>query len=212
MQVIPIYPTGHEANTYIAVCGSSCAVIDPGDGASRIYKRCTDKGLKIEKILLTHAHFDHIIAVNELCALCGAEIVIHRGDFPALYNPSLNLSVLGTGKGYVTNSDINVTAVEDGDKIPVGDKEFSVMSTPGHTPGSCLYICDNIIFTGDTLFAGTIGRTDFPGGDVTEMKRSLKRICDLPGDYTLYSGHSGETSLDRERSFNYYLRPEFCDF
>lgn len=211
MQVTPLYPTGHQANTYIAVCGSSCAVIDPGEGAERIYKRCTAKGLKIEQILLTHAHFDHIMAVNELCALCGADVVIHKGDYPALYNAQLNLSVFGTGREYIINSDINVMSVADGDKISVGNEEFSVMSTPGHTPGSCLYICGNIIFSGDTLFAGTIGRTDFPGGNVVELKRSLKKICALSGDFTLYSGHSGETSLDRERSFNHYLRPEFYD-
>ncbi len=209
MQVIPLYPTGHEANTYIAVCGSSCAVIDPGSGAQRIYKRASDKGLKIEKILLTHAHFDHIMAVNELCALCGAEIIIHKGDLGALYNPELNLSVLGMGVRYTVNTGIKITAVNDTDKVSVGDAEFSVMSTPGHTPGSCMYICGNTVFSGDTLFAGTIGRTDFPGGDVQHMRASLSKICGLPGDFVIYSGHGAETTLDRERSSNYYLQEGF---
>lgn len=217
MQVFPLYPNYHEANCYIAacedtcgVCGNVCAVIDPGDNAERIYKRAENNGLTIEKIILTHAHFDHIMAVNQLVRLTNAEVFIHKGDLQALYEPGLNLSGLGTGHDYSINQEVKVTPISDGDKIIVGSECLTVISTPGHTPGSACFVCGNIIFTGDTLFGSNIGRTDFPGGNIVQMKKSLARLRDLEGDFTLYPGHSGETTLSREREHNYYLFPEFC--
>lgn len=219
MRVIPLYPTYHEANCYIAIgdgccnsaCSNVCAVIDPGDNAERIFNRASNNGLKIQKIILTHAHFDHIMAVNELVSLTSAEVIIHESDFQALYEPSLNLSGMGTGKNYTLNSDITVKTVTDGDEIKVGGEALKVISTPGHTPGSACFVCGDIIFTGDTLFGGTIGRTDFPGGSVEEIRNSLRIISALPGDYTLYPGHNGETTLERERRTNYYLQKGFLE-
>ncbi|MBR3994447.1 MAG: MBL fold metallo-hydrolase [Clostridia bacterium] len=213
MKVIPLYPTFNEANCYIAVPDGlcECAVFDPGDNAQRIINRADRNGLKISKIILTHAHFDHIMAVNELAALTGAEIIIHKDDLQALYEPSLNLSHLGTGKYYTVNSDLNITTVSDNDIIRLCDECFTVISTPGHTSGSACFMCGDIIFTGDTLFGSNIGRTDFPGGSTGQIKKSLARLRDLPGDYTLYPGHGGETTLSRERQHNYYLFPEFTD-
>lgn len=216
MRTIPLYPVYREANCYIAVgegtcnsgCTNVCAVFDPGDNAERIYNRAKSNGLKIEKIILTHAHFDHIMAVNELAELTGAEVIIHKGDLQALYEPSVNLSSL-VGCDYTVEKSVKVTAVEDGDKIKVGGEYLTVISTPGHTPGSACFLCGDTIFTGDTLFGSNIGRTDFPGGSIEEMKKSLALLRDLDGDYTLYSGHGGETTLSRERQHNYYLFPEF---
>lgn len=216
MRVIPLYPTYHEANCYIAVgegccnsaCSNSCAVFDPGDNAERIFNRAKNNGLIIEKIILTHVHFDHIMAVNELVALTGAEVFVHKGDFQALYEPSLNLSGL-IGHSYAVDNTVKVSTVEDGDTIKVGGEYLTVLSTPGHTPGSACFVCGDMIFTGDTLFGSNIGRTDFPGGSIEEMKSSLAKLRDLDGDYTLYSGHGGETTLSREREHNYYLFPEF---
>lgn len=216
MRVIPLYPVYHEANCYIAVgegccnsaCSNVCAVFDPGDNAERIFNRAKNNGLTIEKIILTHAHFDHIMAVNELVALTGAEVIIHKNDLQALYEPSLNLSGL-IGHSYSVDSDIKVTVVENGDTIKVGGEYLTVISTPGHTPGSACFVCGDILFTGDTLFGSNIGRTDFPGGSIEEMKESLLKLRELEGDFTLYSGHGGETTLSRERQHNYYLFPEF---
>ena len=216
MRIIPLYPAYHEANCYIAVstcgcrsaCANECAVFDPGADAERIFNRAKNNGLEIKSIILTHAHFDHIMAVNELVALTGAEVYIHKGDLQALYEPSLNLSSL-IGHSYTIDSDIKVNAISDGDKIKVGGEYLTVISTPGHTPGSACFVCGDIIVTGDTLFGSNIGRTDFPGGDISQMKASLKLLRDMEGDYTLYSGHGGETTLSRERQHNYYLFPQF---
>lgn len=209
MRVIPLYPRSHSANSYIICADRVCAVVDPGEDAERIFKRAENEGLKIEKILLTHCHFDHIMAVNELCALCSATVYIHNGDYPALYEPKLNLSLLGTGTNYVLDQTIDVVAVSDSDRIKLGDEEITVISTPGHTPGSCLYVFDNTIISGDTLFAGSIGRIDFPGGSELSMKKSLEEIKNLEGEYVLYSGHGPETTLSREKSSNYYLSESF---
>lgn len=213
MKIIPLYPAFNEANCYIAIADGQCecAVLDPGDNAQRIFNKAESNGLKIKKIILTHAHFDHIMAVNELVSLTGAEIIIHKDDLQALYEPSLNLSTLGTGESYVVNSGLNVTAISDGDIINLGNEYFTVISTPGHTPGSACFMCGDVIFTGDTLFGSSIGRTDFPGGSTEHIKKSITKLRELSGDYTLYPGHGGETTLSRERQHNYFLSSEFTD-
>ncbi len=211
MRVISLYPSFREANCYIFCSGNSCAVIDPGADAERIYRAAKDEGLEIQKVLLTHGHFDHIMAVNELCALTGATVMIHKDDLTALYDASVNLSVFATGIEYSLDEDISVTALSEGDTVSIGEEKLMVMSTPGHTPGSCLYICKDIIFSGDTIFAGSAGRVDFPGGNERELVNSLIRIKNLDGDYTLYSGHGPETTLTREKLNNYYLQPRFLE-
>ena len=216
MRIIPLYPVYREANCYIAVgegccnssCSNVCAVFDPGDNAERILDCAESYGLKIEKIILTHAHFDHIMAVNELAELTGAQVFIHKGDFHALFEPGINLSSL-VGCDYTVDRNISVTALDDGDTIKVGGEYLTVISTPGHTPGSACFVCGDVILTGDTLFGNNIGRTDFPGGSIGEMKESLLKLRDFCGDYTLFSGHGGETTLSRERTHNYYLSSEF---
>lgn len=209
MRIIPIYPTYREANCYLAAQDGKAFVFDPGDCAERIAETATKNGLEITAIVLTHAHFDHIMATNELAELVGVPVYIHKGDIQALYESSLNLSGLGAGVDYLIDKSTEVIALSEGDTISVGSECFTVMSTPGHTPGSACFVCGDIIITGDTLFAGTIGRTDFPGGDIGEMRRSLTRLRELSGDYTLYSGHGGQTTLERERAHNFCLSDAF---
>lgn len=206
MKIITLAPLYNEANCYILASDAFCAVIDPGYNAERIYKKACDEGLKISKILLTHAHFDHICAVNELAALVSCPVYIHKGDLAALYDISKNLSLLGTGSPYTVNSDIEVISLEDKGTVQIGGEALTVMSTPGHTPGSCLYIGDDFIITGDTLFARSIGRVDFPGGSEQQMKASLSKIKCLQKDYVLYSGHGPSTTLASEKLHNYYLQ------
>ena len=209
MKIIPIYPTYREANCYLAASDGKALVFDPGDCAERIIETAKRNGLDITAVVLTHAHFDHIMATNELVELVHAPVYIHRGDLQALYEPSLNLSGLGAGVDYTIDKTIEVIALSEGDTVSVGSECFTVMSTPGHTPGSACFVCGDIIVTGDTLFAGTIGRTDFPGGDSGVMRRSLTRLRELSGDYTLYSGHGAQTTLERERKHNFCLTDAF---
>ncbi len=212
MRIIPIYPTYREANCYLAASDDGRALVfDPGDGAERICSIAKRNGLEITAIVLTHAHFDHIMATNELAELVGVPVYIHKGDLQALYEPSLNLSGLGAGIDYTLDRSTEVIALSEGDTVSVGGECFTVMLTPGHTPGSACFVCGDIIVTGDTLFAGTIGRTDFPGGDIGEMRRSLARLRGLSGDYTLYSGHGAETTLERERKHNFCLTDSFLN-
>ncbi len=201
--------------TYFAVgaLGTNCyilsddsdhaAIIDPGGDARRILGAVKDKNLTVDFILLTHAHFDHIMAVEEICAATGAQLCVGAGDAPMLYDAQFNLSAMV----YPTQT-VELTAdrlLVDGDTVRFGDTTLTVMETPGHTRGGVCYLGEGVLFSGDTLFAGSIGRTDLPGGDMTVLRRSLMRLAALDGDLTVYPGHGEETTLSFEKSANPYL-------
>lgn len=208
MKITTVLHGYRVANCYILASGNSCAVVDPASDAQGIYKKASELGLTIEKILLTHTHFDHLLVVNELCDIVNCPVYVHKGDLSSLYDVSKNLSLLATGIEYTITSAIQVYPVSDGDKIQIGDESVTVMGTPGHTPGSCLYISDDFIVTGDTLFARCIGRTDLPGGNNEEMRASLSKIKKLKKNYVLYPGHGQSTTLFDEKLYNPYLSDE----
>ncbi len=157
----------------------------------------------LEYILLTHGHFDHIVGAKEVKQKYGAKIVISEIDAPMLKSPRLSLSIFmkGNHKGDI-DADI---LVKNGDAINLGDTQFKVMLTPGHTKGSVCYIADDVIFSGDTLFYHSCGRTDFPGGNFMEMQISLEKLKMLKGNYKILTGHDSETTLDDERKNNPYM-------
>lgn len=192
-------------NCYFLIGAGSgeCAVVDPGDEADKIIRKLEDHELKCTHILLTHAHFDHIMALERLRQSTGANVYLHEEDAEFLTDSELNLmSRFSSDKIEVTPADI---LLHDGDKITVAGEEISVMHTPGHTPGSVCYLCGKDMISGDTLFRDSIGRYDFPGGDFMTLMHSLKILAALEGDYKVYPGHGMTTTLERERSSNLYL-------
>lgn len=172
------------------------AVIDPGADAPLILDTIRNEGIQIRYILLTHGHFDHTMAVPELKQATGAPVYIHKSDAAA---PGSSFM-----KGYPAPPDTRF--YDEGDTLPLGGMTIGVMHTPGHSRGSCVLRCGDSLFTGDTLFRGNCGRTDLPGGSYPDILRSLKRLSLLDGDFNVYPGHEGFSTLAWERENNYYMR------
>ena len=171
----------------------SAAIIDPGGAPDAILNRVKEDGMEVKMILLTHGHYDHTGAVAALrAALPGVPVYLHPAD-AAL-----------TG-GEVMPAVGETVPYGEGDVIPLGNLSITVLHTPGHTPGGvCLKVGDTL-FTGDTLFQGSMGRTDLPGGDYGQIMASLKRLDALPGNFQVLPGHMGATTLNRERTDNYFM-------
>lgn len=194
------------ANSYIIyhdVTGEA-AVIDPGGDGKRIISEISSKQLKIKYILLTHGHFDHIDAVGLLKEKTGAKVAIHREDASALGDSYRNLSFSIGIESIQPQADI---ILEHGDNIVIGDLVLSIIHTPGHSPGSISIICKELVFTGDTFFKGSIGRTDLPGGDLEQILTSIKeRLLTLDDDTIVYPGHGPKTTIGVEKLTNQFLR------
>lgn len=197
--LIKTLPVGHlETNCYIVTDESSldCAVIDPGAESNTIMNYIESNKLKCTAILLTHAHFDHVGALAAVCEETGATVYMSQKD--------VNLAFGSSGRGFKAPE--GTVFVGEGDAIGVGALSLRVIETPGHTPGGLCYVCGEAIFSGDTLFRGSCGRTDFPGGDMVQELNSLKKLAELPGDYEVYPGHAEASNMNYERSYNPYMR------
>lgn len=197
MQVSKIVTNPMGENCYIIKDDGFCAIVDPGGGAEAILKQTA--GTTVKYILLTHGHFDHILAVADIKRKTGAKIVISREDAPMLSDESLNLAKKFGSSYEKAEADIKVT---DGDTINIGNTSFAVIATPGHTIGSVCYFTEGILFSGDTLFRGTIGNIEYENKSI--MKSSLKKLMDLPDDTRVYPGHEDETTIGLERKNNPY--------
>lgn len=197
--LIKTLPVGQlETNCYVVTDENAlvCAVIDPGDESNTILDYIEDNKLSCKAILITHAHFDHVSAVNAMLEATGAELYMCEKD----------LELAKTGASGRFTPPENTHFYKDGDEVKVAGLTFKVMETPGHTPGGVTLICGDALFTGDTLFRGSCGRTDLPGGDMRAELRSLKRIASLEGDYEVYPGHGESSMLSIEREHNPYVR------
>lgn len=195
-------------NCYIVISEQNNAVlIDAPQADIDALEQLEKQGVKIKKILLTHGHCDHIEALAFLAEKYGAEVYIHKLDEPKLHDDFLNLSEYF---GSLYSSPIqhfkSAKTVEDGDIITLDELEFKVIYTPGHTSGSVCYIVNDVMFSGDTLFKLSIGRTDMPDGDTNTLMSSLKRLEKIEGDYLLLTGHGGSSRLSIERANNPYMK------
>lgn len=192
-----------ENNCYLITdrATGKSALVDCTEDSEKMRKFIS--GADLEYILLTHGHYDHIGGVSALSASTGAKVVISREDEPMLTSSRASLAAF-TGAIH-TDAHADIT-VSDGDKIQLGESTISVISTPGHTPGGVCYLCDDKIFSGDTLFFCSCGRTDFPGGSFNQIVASLNKLASLNGNYKVYPGHDRETSLDFERANNPYMK------
>jgi hydroxyacylglutathione hydrolase len=190
------------ANCYILGCEETglAAVIDPGDEATRILEAVARRKLNVTAILNTHGHFDHVGANAPLKAATGADIMIHALDTPML----ADLASAGRMFGLrVENSPPPDRTLGDGDRIQVGNLTLEVIHTPGHTPGGVAFHTDGVVFVGDTLFAGSIGRTDLPGGNFDTLIHSIHtRLFTLDDAVQVYPGHMGTTTIGREKRYN----------
>ena len=183
----------YQTNTYIVENGGHCVIIDAGYHPETILRFLNDHDLTADAILLTHGHFDHVGAVRDLAAELGCPVYLHEKE---LSMPPM----MTAGPLYYTHT------YGEGDHLTFAGIRFRVLHTPGHTPGSVCLMAEDHLFSGDTLFAGSCGRTDFPGGDWATIRKSLTRLAGMENDYLVHPGHGESTTLAREKQYNPYMQ------
>ena len=194
-----------RTNSYIVLDEETkkAAIIDPGDESDKLLSALESKGAELSYIILTHGHFDHIIAIPEIKEKTGASLLIHKDDAPMLVDGRLSLL------SRFTDLDIDFPMpdrlLNDGDKITLGNGEIKVTHTPGHTPGSICLTVESDLISGDTLFRECVGRYDVPGGSYETLLKSLEKIKELDIKGKIYPGHGMSTTLEHELNHNTYL-------
>lgn len=203
---IQILPVGMlEANCYILSDqeAGEGIIVDPGDEAEKIAAAVEDQGLKIKYIINTHGHYDHIGADLELRERFGAELLVHEADGHMLEDPLANLSFI---KPSIKNTEVKADRLlKEGEVISSGGIRLEVIHTPGHTKGSICLLGDGYILTGDTLFEGSIGRTDLPGGSYESIINSISKLKKLPEDLKVYPGHGSPSTIGDEKINNPFM-------
>ena len=184
------------------------AVIDPGDECPELYAEIDRRSGRLEYVLLTHGHFDHILGVASLCRRYSPTVCACEQELEVLQKGLYNLTS-------VHNIRLNAFVVDrflnDSDIIELGESRIRFIHTPGHTAGSGCYIVDDCLFSGDTVFCESVGRTDFPTSSYSAMRRSAARIRDLDGDYKIYPGHEMFTTLSHERKYNPFMNGTYFE-
>lgn len=188
-----------ETNCYIVwdEASGEGVIIDPGDEPDRILE--LSGGLDIKYIVLTHAHFDHAGAVPELKEATGARVALHPGDLEAYRSVAEQAAFWGFDSGPMPEPDV---MLEDGDELKAGALRLRVLHTPGHSPGGICLLGDGVLFSGDTLFQGSVGRTDFSGGSASQLLESFRRLMALPAETVVLPGHGPASTIGAERTGN----------
>lgn len=194
-------------NCYFAVNEDTneMLVVDPGDSADYLIGKIKERGVKPVAVLLTHGHFDHTMAAGDVAKAFGIPIYAHELEKETLETPAINLCGMIGERADVYHADV---FVKDGEKLNLAGFSIEVLHTPGHTKGGCCYYIEKeqALFAGDTLFHGSMGRTDFPGGSAGTLIRSIKdKILSLPGQTKVYPGHEDTTTVGWERQYNPFL-------
>ena len=199
MLTIKTLPLGENQTNCYLVWGenaAACVVIDPGYDPDYILEQVAALGKTVEAIFLTHCHFDHVGAVKQMAKETACPIYVNQKEW------AMPTSWLFPINGTAID---RLTYYKEGDRLSLAGTEFLVMETPGHTPGCVCLLCEDVIFTGDTLFAGSIGRTDFPGGDWDIICGSLIRLSELDENLTVYPGHGESTTIGNENRTNPFV-------
>ena len=195
MKVIAMPVGSYQTNCYMVYNENSetCVLIDPGYQPEELLEQIRIKGKTLEAVLLTHGHFDHVGGVKQIAAQTQCKVYICKEDLSL--NPAITAGAI-----YYTHT------YAEGDTLSAAGLDFKVLQTPGHTPGSVCLLCENAMFSGDTLFAGTCGRTDLPGGSGREIMQSLKRLSKLQGEYQVLPGHGPSSTLSEEKRSNPFMQ------
>ena len=204
MEVVKIVNGKLRGNAYLIYDENRVgAVIDPGEQPERIINEVNARGINVTHILLTHGHFDHIACTDVLKKEFEAIVCIYEKDAACMNDPELNLSGRFSDEVRISPADI---LLKDGDEFKIGSMDIKVIHTPGHSEGSCSFVIDNYIFSGDTLFYLSIGRVDLVGGSESSIQESLKKLSEFPDDYIVYPGHGDTTTIGYEKQNNEYMR------
>ncbi len=206
MQITPIIVGSFEVNCYfLQGTEPKVLVVDPGDDAGRIRQEITARGLSVGAYLLTHGHTDHLSALNELFACMPAPIYLHASDAAWAFNDA---NCILPFYDVPKKPECHFQDIRDGSSWCEAGLGFMVFETPGHTPGGlCYYFSEpQVLITGDTLFAGSAGRTDLPGGDAHMLKHSLQRLTSFTDEVTIYPGHGPASSIGQEKRSNPFLQ------
>lgn len=205
MKIVNVPTTAPLANCWLCWDEESrlAVLIDPPSSTAKVEAVVEQNGLTICRILLTHGHFDHIFGADIFRDKYGVPAAIHQADAEMLTDPVKNASALFFREDHIYRP--AEILLRDGEEIPVGESLIRVVHTPGHTPGSVCFAMDKDYLTGDTLFRGSIGRTDLPGGSWQTMRHTLDRLSELPDNVRIYPGHGDVSDMAYEKTYNPYL-------
>jgi hydroxyacylglutathione hydrolase len=193
-----------QVNCYVVYDDKSldALVIDAGDEPDKILKFVKSKNLKVSRIICTHAHFDHTGGIATLREKTGAKVMLHIDDLEIYSRVESQGALWGFHVVQPPHPDL---FLRDGEEVVIGEAKLKVMHTPGHSPGGICLVADGIVFTGDTVFAGSIGRTDFYGGSIEALKVSFKKVLSLPPETKLLPGHGNWTTVEDEWQQNFFV-------